>query len=89
MTGALVGAAGLIALLLAIGQGQQWGWDSVSIVTLFVAAAAILAAWVRLQLDREAPLVDLRQLRVRAVLTADLAAIVLGVAMYMFLTLVT
>jgi predicted MFS family arabinose efflux permease len=89
MTGALVGAAGLIALLLAIGQGQQWGWDSASIVTLFVAAAVILAAWVRLQLDREAPLVDLRQLRVRAVLTADLAAIVLGVAMYMFLTLVT
>ena len=58
-------------------------------MTLFVAAAVILAAWVRLQLRREAPLVDLRQLRVRAVLTADLAAIVLGVAMYMFLTLVT
>ena len=89
VTGGLVVAAGLIALLLAIGQGQQWGWDSVSIVTLFVAAAVILAAWVRLQLNREAPLVDLRQLRNRAVLTADLAAIVLGVAMYMFLTLVT
>lgn len=82
-------AAGLIALLLAIGQGQQWGWGSAPIVTLFIAAAVILAAWVRLQLGRDAPLVDLRQLRVRAVLTADLAAIVLGLAMYMFLTLVT
>ena len=89
VTGGVVVAAGLIALLLAIGQGQQWGWGSVPIVALFVAAAVILAAWVRLQLGREAPLVDLRQLRVRAVLTADLAAIVLGVAMYMFLTLVT
>jgi MFS family permease len=54
-----------------------------------VAAAMILAGWVRLQLEREAPLVDLRQLRHRAVLTADLAAIVLGLAFYMFLTLIT
>jgi MFS family permease len=89
LTGGLVGAAGLVALLLAIGEGQQWGWDSVSILALFVAATVILTGWVRLQVGREAPLVDLRQLRVRAVLTADLAAILLGVAMYMFLTLVT
>jgi predicted MFS family arabinose efflux permease len=79
----------LIALLLAISQGQQWGWDSPSIVALFVAAAVILGLWVRMQLVHDAPLVDLRQLRHRAVLTADLAAVVLGVAMYMFLTIVT
>jgi predicted MFS family arabinose efflux permease len=89
VSGGLVIAAGLVALLLAIGQGQQWGWRSASVVGLFVAAAIILVVWVRLQLRRDAPLVDLRQLRVRAVLTADLAAIVLGLAMYMFLTLVT
>jgi MFS family permease len=87
--GGVVIAAGLITLLLAISQGQQWGWDSPSIVALFVAAAAILGLWVRMQLAHDAPLVDLRQLRHRAVLTADLAAVVLGVAMYMFLTIVT
>jgi MFS family permease len=87
--GGVVIATGLIALLLAISQGQQWGWSSASIVALFVAAVAILALWVRMQLRCQAPLVDLRQLRHRAVLLADLAAVVLGVAMYMFLTLVT
>jgi predicted MFS family arabinose efflux permease len=87
--GALVITAGLIALLLAISQGQQWGWSSASIVGLFLGAAAILAFWARTQLAHAAPLVDLRQLRHRAVLSADLAAVVLGVAMYMFLTLVT
>jgi MFS family permease len=87
--GGVVIAVGLIALLLAISQGQQWGWDSTAIVALFVAAAIVLGLWVRMQLAHEAPLVDLRQLRHRAVLTADLAAIVLGVAMYMFLTIVT
>ncbi len=56
---------------------------------LFAAAALILTAWVLLELGSAAPLVELRQLRHRAVLIADLAAIVLGLALYMFLTLVT
>jgi MFS family permease len=87
--GALVLAAGLVALLLAIGQGERWGWGSPAVIGLFVAAAAILALWVVLQLRRETPLVDLRQLRHRAVLTADLVAVMLGVTLYMFLTVVT
>jgi predicted MFS family arabinose efflux permease len=87
--GAVVGAAGLTALLLAIGQGQVWGWDSAAVIGLFVAAAVILSAWTLLQLGQSVPLVDLRQLRHRSVLTADLAAIVLGIAMYMYLTVIT
>ena len=89
VTGAIVLTFGLIALLLAVGQGQEWGWDSPSIVVLYVIALLTIASWARMQLNRPSPLVDLRQLRHRAVLTADLAAIVLGIAMYMFLTLVT
>jgi predicted MFS family arabinose efflux permease len=87
--GTLVVALGLTALLLAIGQGQQWGWDSATIIGLFVAAAVVLGVWVRMQLSARAPLVELRLLRHRAVLTADLAAVMLGLAMYMFFTLVT
>jgi predicted MFS family arabinose efflux permease len=89
VSAALLVGAGLIALLLAIGQGEQWGWDSVAIIGLFAAAAVILTVWVRLQLAQDAPLVDLRQLRHRAVLAANLAGIVLGLAMYTFITLVT
>jgi MFS family permease len=55
----------------------------------FAVALVVLAAWVRLQLRLPAPLVDLRQLRHRAVLGADLAAVLLGLALYMFLTVVT
>jgi predicted MFS family arabinose efflux permease len=89
ITGALTVAAGLIALLLAIGQGARWGWTSGPILGLFAASAVIFASWVRQQLRREEPLIDVRQLRVRAVMSADLAAIMLGLALYMFLTLVT
>jgi MFS family permease len=87
--GAVVGGAGVVALLIGVGQGQEWGWGSPAIVGSFVLAALILTFWVRGQLRRPAPLVDLRQLRHRAVLGADVAAILLGLALYMFLTVVT
>jgi MFS family permease len=89
LRGAALVVVGLAALLLAVGQGSAWGWDSTVIICLFAAAVLVLGVWARSQLTRTAPLVELRELRHRAVLTADLAAIVLGVAMYLFLTLVT
>ena len=89
LPGALVGGIGVVALLLGVGQGEQWGWLSPPVLACFAVAAVVLAAWVRLQLERPAPLVDLRQLRHRAVLGADFAALLLGTALYMFLTVVT
>jgi MFS family permease len=87
--GAVVLAVGLVALLLGISEGQPWGWTSARIIGLFVVAVVVLAGWARVQLGTAVPLVDLRLLGRRAVLTADLAATVLGIAMYMFVTLVT
>jgi MFS family permease len=86
--GALL-SAGLVALLLAIGQGESWGWGSARIVGLVLAAAVLLAAWVPVQLRSAAPLIELRLLRHRAVLTADASAFVLGAAMYIDLSVVT
>jgi MFS family permease len=87
--GALVGGLGVVALLIGVGQGEQWGWTSPPVLACFAVAVVVLAAWVRLQLRLTDPLVDLRQLRHRAVLGADLAALLLGTALYMFLTVVT
>ncbi|MCW3011644.1 MAG: transporter [Solirubrobacterales bacterium] len=89
VSGAAVGAVGLVAGLLAVSQGASWGWGSPGVVGLVLASAAVLALWSRLQLTRAAPLVDLRQLRHRAVWSANVAAVLLGVALYMFLSLVT
>ena len=87
--GALLLSGGLVALLLAIGQGEAWGWASGRIVGLLVAALVLLAAWARRELRTEHPLVELRLLRHRAVLTADAAAFVLGIAMYIDLSVIT
>jgi MFS family permease len=87
--GALLGGLGVVALLIGVGQGTEWGWLSAPVLACFAIALVLLAAWVRLQLRLAAPLVELRQLRHRAVLGADFAALLLGIALYMFLTVVT
>ncbi|MEZ5078648.1 MAG: MFS transporter [Solirubrobacterales bacterium] len=87
--GAVVGSAGVIALLLGIGQGEEWGWGSTPTLVAFGLALILLAAWVRLQLRTRVPLVELRLLSHRAVLGGDGAALLIAVALYMFLTIVT
>jgi MFS family permease len=87
--GAAVVAVGLVALLLAIGNGTAWGWGSPAVLALFTTAALVFGVWIRLQVVTAVPLVDLRQLRHRAVFSADLVATLLGVTLYVFLTLVT
>lgn len=87
--GAALLTAGLIALLLAIAQGNVWGWASAEVIGLLAAAAVVLAAWVVQQFHAPAPLVELRLLRHPEVLAGDGCALVLGVAMYMYVSAVT
>lgn len=57
--GAALFTAGLVALMVALNQGQEWGW--VSALTLGTAAAAlvILTMFVRAERRRPAPMLDL------------------------------
>jgi MFS family permease len=89
VAGALLLTAGLIALLVAIAEGNEWGWTSTSVLALLLGALVVLGAWTAQQLRCSAPLIELRLLRHPAVLTGDGCALVLGVAMYMYLSSVT
>jgi predicted MFS family arabinose efflux permease len=87
--GALLLTFGLGALLLAVAQGNTWHWTSARICGLLALCAAAFASWIYQQLHKSAPLVELRLLRHRVVLTSDGCAVVLGVAMYMYISAVT
>jgi len=89
VVGAVLITVGLVALLVAVAEGGGWGWTSPTVVGLLAAAVVFLAGWVWQQLHTAAPLVDLRLLRHPAVLSADSCALVVGVAMYMYLSEVT
>jgi MFS family permease len=84
--GALLLTIGLSALLVAIAEGSGWGWGSARTLGLFLAAVVFLVLWVAQQLRVSDPLVDLRLARIPAVLSADVCATILGVAMYMYLS---
>ncbi len=86
MPGAALLAVGLSALLVAIAEGSGWGWGAPQTVHLFVASVVVLLCWSAQQLRAPAPLIDLRLARHPAVLTGDVCATVLGVAMYMYLS---
>jgi MFS family permease len=88
-TGMVLIASGLCALLLAIADGTDWGWGSAAVLGLLAASALILSSWVFHQLHAAAPVVQLRLLRHPAVLTGNVCTIVVGVAMYMYMSSVT
>jgi MFS family permease len=88
LPGAALLSLGLIALLLAIAEGNTWGWTSTAVIALLIVAAVLLVAWVRQQLRDPAPLVALRLLRHPAVLTGNSSGLVQGGAMYMNLSAV-
>ncbi len=89
LPGVVLLSVGLVALLLAIAEGSDWGWASIRVIALIVVALAALTGWVFQELRAGIPLVELRLLRHPAVLTGDSCAIVLGVAMYMYMSAVT
>ena len=89
VVGAVLVGGGVLALLLAVEKGPDWGWVSPATLGLALAAVVLLALWTRNELRVERPLVELRLVRRRAVLTANVSGLVLGVAMYLGISLVT
>ncbi len=81
-----VGAAGLsialIALLLSISKGADWGWTSAPTLIGFLVAAVVLPIWGTHQLRTHDPLVDLRVSAGRQVLLTNIASVVFGFAMF-------
>jgi len=74
----LAGAALLVlassALMLAIVQGQSWGWTSVRVLGLLVGSAVLTAAFLYRSLRHEAPVLDLGLFRSRAFSAANIAS---------------
>ncbi|WP_169736825.1 DHA2 family efflux MFS transporter permease subunit [Pseudonocardia spinosispora] len=59
-------AYGLAALLLALSEGQDWGWDGFRIRGLIVSGVLSLALYVVIELEVDNPLIDLRIFKVWA-----------------------
>uniref|UniRef100_UPI0006E404E4 MFS transporter n=1 Tax=Peterkaempfera griseoplana TaxID=66896 RepID=UPI0006E404E4 len=80
--GAATLAGWLCALLVAVSQGNTWGWTSGRTLGLLAAAAAIAAAWVAVELRVPHPLVDMSMMTRPAVAFTNLSGLLIGFGMY-------
>ena len=79
---ALLLSAWLVALLLGVSQAPTWGWGSAKVIGLFAAAVVVAASWMIVELRSRSPLIDMRMMRLPAVWTTNLAALLFGVGLY-------
>jgi EmrB/QacA subfamily drug resistance transporter len=80
--GAALLSLGLLALLLALTEGESWGWGSGRILGLFAIATVTLVVWGFVELRVPEPMVDMRMLADRPVLFTNLTALVAGFALF-------
>jgi EmrB/QacA subfamily drug resistance transporter len=75
--GVLTSTLGLTAVVLALVQGKQWGWDSAATLGVLSAGLALLACFCAIELRVRAPIVDFGLFRSRPYLGASAAAFAL------------
>lgn len=80
--GAALLSSGLLSLLVGLSEANRWGWGSPKEIAMLAAAALILVAWTRFELRAPQPLVDMRMMRRRAVLTTNMTAFLIGFGMF-------
>jgi EmrB/QacA subfamily drug resistance transporter len=77
--GAMLSGVALFALLLALSEGQSWGWTSLTIVALFVAFVVLGAAFIYVERRALQPMIDLALFKIRP-FTAGLVSVVVAFA---------
>ncbi len=80
--GALLIGTSLFCLLLALMEGEDWGWGSARILGLFVAFAALGAAFVATELRVRQPMFDLRLFTIRPFLAGNASLIIAFLALF-------
>ena len=75
-------AGWLVALLVPLSQASSWGWTSPRTVGLLVVAALALAGWIAVEVRSANPLIDMRMMRLPAVWTTNLVALLFGAQMF-------
>jgi EmrB/QacA subfamily drug resistance transporter len=77
--GAVLSGAALFALLLALSDGQQWGWTSPAVVGLGIAFVVLGAAFIRTERRSIQPMIDLALFKIRP-FSAGLVSVVVAFA---------
>jgi EmrB/QacA subfamily drug resistance transporter len=81
-TPALLLSGWLVLLLVPLSEASIWGWGSPRVLGLLAGAVVLAAAWVWSELRAATPLIDMKMMRLPAVWTNNLVALLIGVGLY-------
>ncbi len=88
LPGAALVTGGLVTLVYAITQANQYGWGSAETIGFFAAAAALLVGFVAWEARTSDPIMPLSIFRLRTLVGANVAGLILGTVLFsMFLML--
>ena len=82
MPGFLCIATGMFALLLALSEGQEWGWTGYRVLILLAVAANCLVLFVIIELQAEEPLLNVRVFRHRQFVISLILISILSVGLF-------
>ncbi|MFZ3166551.1 MAG: MFS transporter [Candidatus Methanoperedens sp.] len=72
----------LISLLLALSQGQEKGWGSDFIISLFISSIVFFIIFVRIETTAKQPVLDLGHFKNRQFAAANISALISFMAMF-------
>jgi EmrB/QacA subfamily drug resistance transporter len=72
----------LVLLLVPLSEASEWGWGSPAVLGMLAGAVVLAAAWVWSELRAATPLIDMKMMRLPAVWTNNLVALLIGVGLY-------
>src|SRR5699024_10072963 len=81
VVGAIGFAIGVVAVLIGVSKGNDWGWASPATLASIIGGAIVLVVWGVFELRHSEPLVDLRATARRPVLLTNIAALLIGFGM--------
>jgi EmrB/QacA subfamily drug resistance transporter len=82
LPGLVTSAAGLLALVYALIEGNRYGWSSPRILGLLIASGALLTTFILVELLSKRPMLDLRLFGNRTFSGANIAALLVSLAMF-------
>jgi hypothetical protein len=89
VAGATSVTGGLLAVVYGLNRGAEDGWTSITTLVTLVAAALLLASFVRIEARSRAPLVPAAALKHRTLIAANLSAFFAFSALFSFIFLGT
>ena len=80
--GGLLLSGGLLSLMVALTEGEQWGWTSPLLFGVLALGAAFFVLWGVVEAHSSSPMVDLRMLAHRPILLTNVATLISGFALF-------